>query len=296
MKILILRYTDQPAVNICKNMAVYSNYSSIIMNRDYSDLDGFDVVFYYNVNDIMKDNIYNRLKNSNQKICVGAQSWRLLLEPGWLNKFKALDNIAGICSPSKEILAEVIKQVNKDLVYKWTPFSADTELFKETTPIRSEGKLRVGYIGTFREDKKYLKVVKPAFDALKNEIELVIYGRASGKRLSIDKMYKAYNKMDCLVVGSKYESGPMPPLEAALCGRSTITTRCGFMENVFDDSTSIFIDGNSESLVEAMKVFINDRQSCIDKGARSKNRMLNEWNWKNVIKYQDDFFEGVKNV
>ena len=295
MRILILRYTDQPAVNICKNMAAYSKHGSIIMDRNYSNLNGFDVVFYYNVNDIMKDDIYRRLKNSDQKICVGAQSWRLLLEPGWLEKFRVLNNVVGVCSPSKLILAEVIKQVDKDLVYKWTPFSADTELFKETQPIRLDGKLRVGYVGTFREDKKYLEVVKPAFDALKDEIELVIYGRAGGKKLPINRMCEAYNEMDCLVIGSKYESGPMVGLEAALCSRMTISTDCGFMKEAFDEKSAIFIDHSSDSLIAAIRKILNNREFCVILGKNAYKRVKSIWNWETLIKMQDDFFEAVYN-
>lgn len=296
MKVLLLRHTDQPAVNIVENISTYSKYNCTIVNRNFNKLDGYDVIFYYNINDVMIDNTYTMLKNSNYKIGVGIQSWRLLLEKGWLKKFNDLTNIVAFCSPTKDILDAVTDISIKEFLSIVTPFAPDTALFKEIEQIRLTGKLRVGYVGTFREDKRYKEVIRPAFDLLDGKIEEVIIGRASGKRLSHTEMCLAYNKMDCIVCGSKYESGPMPPMEAALCGRPIITTRCGMMESVFDNTTTIFIDDNYKSMYDAIRTFINDRQLCMKMGENAKRKLTEDWTWKNLIQHQDRLFEGVYNA
>ena len=296
MKVLILRHTDQPAVNIVKNISMYSKYNCTIVNRDFNKLNGYDVIFYYNINDIMIDSTYNMLKNSNYKIGVGIQSWRLLFEKGWLRKFNTLSNIVAFCSPTEEILNTVTNVSAKKLLFIRTPFAPDVTLFKETESIRLTGKLRVGYVGTFREDKCYKEIIRPAFDLLDGEIDEIIIGRASGRRLSHTEMYLVYNKMDCIVCGSKYESGPMPPMEAALCGRPTITTKCGMMESVFDNTTTIFINNDYKSMYNAIKIFINDRQLCMKMGKNSKRKLTEDWKWGNLIQYQDKLFGDIYDV
>lgn len=295
MKILIVRFTDQPAVNIVENISRHSKHDCSIITRDNLNIQNkSDIVFYYNVNDIFQPAVYKMLHSTQQQVAVGAQSWRLLLEKDWIDKLKLL-NIVGVCSPSEEILSEVLKRLPAK-VSAHTPFSADDRKFRETRTIDVNGRLRVGYVGTFREDKQYNVIVKPAFDALKGKIDLVIYGRASGKRLAHHQMIQAYNEMDCIVVGSKYESGPMPPIEAALCGRPTITTRCGMMEYTFKDGGAIFIDNNYESLVGAVNKFISNKQLCIDIGKEAKNILINDRSWSNSIEPQDKFFDEILNV
>ena len=295
MKILIVRFNDQPAVNIVENIQKYSKYNCDITTRnDLNICNRADVVFYYNVNDLFQPIVFNMLKKTQQPICTGIQSWRLIFEPEWVSKINLL-NIKGICSPSKKILDAALKIVNVSIGVV-TPFSADTGLFKEKIRINPESVLRVGYVGTFREDKRYNEVVKPAFDIVKNNVHLIIFGKASGKRLSHSEMVNAYNNMDCIVCGSKFESGPMPLIEAGLCGRPAITTRCGMTEDIFNDITSIFIDGDYRSLVDAINVFIKNKGICIRKGQMSKDRIIKSWSWDNLITYQDKFFEEVFNV
>lgn len=291
MNVLILRHTDQPAVNIVENIKLHSQHVCTVTDRNSLNITGFDVVFYYNVNDVFQPAVYKMLKETQCPICVGAQSWRLTFEPGWIKQIKDL-NIVGVCSPTFDILTVVRGIINTN-VYKVTPFSADKVLFREVIPIKVEGALKVGYVGTFRTDKQYNKVVKPAFDILKHKIKLVIYGRASGNRLDHSEMYKAYNGMDCLVVGSKYESGPMPPLEAALCGRPTITTKCGMMLDIFGFGGAKFIDNTYQSLVNAITFFIDNRQRCVDMGICAKNIISNSKSWGIIIKNQDVFFDEV---
>jgi glycosyltransferase involved in cell wall biosynthesis len=298
MKILIIRHTDQPAVNICDNIKKFSSHDCKIINRDevFLDKHGVDLIFYYNVNDLFQPETYAMLLSSRVPICVGLQSYRILFEVDWVAKFLKL-NIIGVCSPSKEIINKFISEVGYMLdVYNHTPFSADERYFSVKSPIQSEGKLRVGYVGSFRDDKKFLEVIKPALDMLKDKIEPVIYGRASGKRLGHKDMSFGYNNMDCLVVGSSHESGPMPPLEAALCGRPTITTRCGMMEDVFDNDSACFIDGNYKSLAAAIDLLYNNRLLCKEKGANARRRMFTFWNWKNLIEHQDNFFKACYEI
>jgi len=294
MKVLIVRYNDQPAVNIVDNMTMFSRYRCDVRTRDRLDVSGYDVVFYYNINDIFTTNVYDMLVKTQTHICVGAQSWRFTFESEWIDKFPNL-NVIGVCSPTGEILDAVLKRI-PPVVSAVTPFSADRRFFTETDSIRTEGKLRVGYIGTFREDKRYLDIVKPAFDQLKGQVEFNIIGKASGKRVEHTKMVEEYNTMDCLVVGSKYESGPMPPLEAALCGRPTITTKCGMMQDVFEMSGAIFISGDYNALVNTIKMLMIDRDLCISIGQDAKNRLMYEWDWSTLMKKQDDFFERVYNA
>jgi glycosyltransferase involved in cell wall biosynthesis len=159
-------------------------------------------------------------------------------------------------------------------------------------------KLRVGFVGSFTSCKNFKTVTEVAFNILKDEVEPMLYGRV-GKRVDHKDMYKEYNKMDCMVVSSKvnekrpYETGPVPPLEAALCGRPTVTTRCGQLPYTFDDTQALFYDGTVEGLVNSLKIFINDRKLCKEMGRNAREQMLGPAGWPNIVKTHDRFFERV---
>lgn len=302
MKILILRHTDQPAMNICKNIAKYSKHDCIIVDRDFRHLDGFNVVFYYNVNDLVYDNrkeYYKKIQDSNYKIAVGVQSHRVL-DFGLMDRIKSLNNIVGICSPKQSTMDEVKRALKgKDFIYNLTPFSADSNIFKPKREISNNGRLKVGYVGSDTPNKRFNDVIKPAFEILKDEVELLLYGKV-GKRVAHSNMCDEYNKMDCLVVSSlrngsfeRVETGPMPPLEAALCGRPSITTRCGIMPETFNDSEALFHDATVDGLVNSIMKFVKSRKLCKKMGMKARKRMLTDRSWQKLIKHQDDFFDLV---
>lgn len=306
MKVLIIRPNDQPGVNISKNIVKYSKHDCTVITRDMdlrSYYDDYDVVLYHNLNDIIYDNrkhVYNMVKNSDYKISVGVQSHRVL-DRGFMPRVDALDNIVGICSPTENHLMEVKQALNnKDLVYVVTPYSADEELFKPTREIDESGrdKLKVGFVGSYTACKQFRLVTEAAFRILKDEVEPLLYGQV-GKRIPHNKMCEEYNKMDCMVVSSlvnevrPHETGPVPPIEAAMCGRPTITTECGQMPTTFDDTQAIFYDGTVDGLVSALKKFVGSRKLCKEMGQNARTQMLTVRSWKNIIKPQDLFFEKV---
>lgn len=303
MRILILRHTDQPAVNICNNIAKYSKHTCTVADRDYPNLNGFDVIFYYNINDLVYDNrkkYYEEMKNSNRKIAVGIQSHRVL-DFGLMGRVLALDNIVGICTPTDTNMEEIKAALYyKNLVYEVTPFSADQDMFKLTNEVdeNSRDKLKVGYVGSYTPNKCFKPVVLPALEELKDEVKPMLYGQV-GSRVSHDHMFEEYNKMDCLIVSSlvnekrPHETGPMPPMEAALCGRTTVATRCGQLSYIFDDGQLLYFDGTSEGLVIALRQLNNDRRLCKKMGNDARKQMLGKSSWQNIIKAQDEFFERV---
>lgn len=303
MKILIIRHTDQPAVNICKNIAKHSKYDCTVIDRSQPIPKGYDVIFYYNINDLVYDNrknFYNKMQKSDYRISVGIQSHRVL-DYGLMHRVDNLVNIVGICTPTPTNLIEIQDALGyKDLVYGVTPFSADSDKFRLTTEIdeTSDGKLKVGYVGSFTPNKRFKPVVLPALEVLKSEVTPLLYGQV-GRRVAHGDMYKEYNKMDCLIVSSlvnkkrPHETGPMPPMEAALCGRATVTTRCGQLPSIFNEDQALFYNGASEDLVVALRQFIKDRKLCKQMGINAKKQMEGPKGWPNVIKAQDKFFEEV---
>lgn len=303
MRVLILRLTDQPATNICKNIARYSKHDCVVGHRDtnlntcYND---YDLIFYYNINDLVYDNrrqLYNMLQKSRYKICTGIQSHRVL-DFSLMGRVRDLKAIVGICTPKASTMDEIKEAIDhKDLVYTVTPFSADQELFRPEQEISTSGKLRVGYVGSDTPNKRFNDVIKPVLNILKDEVEPHLYGRV-GKRVAHGDMCKEYNKMDCLVVSSHRpqgpsETGPMPPMEAALCSRPTITTRCGLMSDTFNEDEAIFHDATVEGLVAALRKFIDSRELCREMGLKARQRILTDRSWNELIKFQDEFFEQV---
>ena len=178
----------------------------------------------------------------------------------------------------------------------------DPLIFKMTKSLNTHIRLKLGYVGTFREDKRFKKVLEPVLDKLKSILELRIVGKAGQERIPHERMVTAYNDMDVLAMPSRFEGAPLPPLEAALCGRSTVGTKCGDLEEVFDFYSATLFDAlddenTSKTLMEeAIIELYEHREDLVQKGEIARDRVMELRSWEdNVINDYDNMFEEVAN-
>ena len=286
MKILCIRHTDEPAKNICASIKRHSSHIIIIKDRNV-DPNKFnvDLVFYYNICDLFKDHVMSRAINCKHPIVVGIQSYKIVLQNKYdlLKKIPKLIGISTLNNDLKKILEPIY---NLPIITSYC--SANELLFRETKPINKNGKLRIGYVGTFRKDKQFNKIMKPLMSDLKHNISFNIAGKA-GKKMLYPSMPQFYNSIDLLLCTSNYEGGPLPPIEAAFCGRPTLTTKVGFMEDCFGDFDVFF--ENLEDLQEKILNIIHHRKVLLDMADYVRDFVYNNWHWKHIIKYTDQIFE-----
>lgn len=284
MEILIISsdYESLPHKTIVDNIVKHLPEYRFSIYRSINPNCNADVIYFLNIMDIIKNGYYPK-NAGNIPSCTSIRSHRSFQE--YPEKLKEiLPHFKAISGDNWKMLSNV------DFPNKFiTPHAADESKFQETQPIDSNSKkLTVGYVGSFRDDKQY-KIFQKATKKLGNKIVIKLAGKVS-KKLAFDDMCEYYASVDCIVCCSKQEGGPTPPLEAALCGRSTITTDVGFMKEAFGN-TATFFDGTEKDLIQKIEFLINHRHFLIELGQKAKKRIKNQWNWAILVKNYKDMFE-----
>jgi len=289
MQILIVSsdYLSQPHNTIVDNIIKHLpehlfKITNIPTNEEmaFANVADNNIIYFLNIMDMIKYTVPYNLKIP---ACVSIRSYRSIQEypeklAEILPKFKAIsaDN------------AHMIYSIEHPKKFE-TPHSADSDLFKETKAIDTTArKLTVGYVGSWRDDKQY-KLFQKATEKLKGKLIIKLVGKVS-KKIAFADMPDYYNDIDVLVCCSRQEGGPTPPLEAALCGRSTISTDVGFMKNAFGPNISLF-DGRVENLVERLLFLVNHRTFCKEMGQKAKIHIQTHWNWNNLVENYRQMFE-----
>lgn len=92
------------------------------------------------------------------------------------------------------------------------------------------------------------------------------------ENVDFKEMPELYQRMGVYVCNSvdNFETGPMPPMEAMLCGTPVVSTQIGTLAEVFEDQKNIlFHDGSMEGITMAVNRIEEDdklRQKIIDSG------------------------------
>lgn len=273
MRILIVSSdaTSQPHGSIIRALTEYlPDYGVTIWNGVYNICE-FDVIYFLNVMDVIK---HSYIIPDDIPCCASIRSHRAIQEyPEELKK--VLDEISAVSADNKRLIDQI--EHPKKFV---TPHAPTSDLFKQTTPVYEGKKLVAGYVGSFRKDKRY-DIFEKAIKNLKGKVIPKTVGKVSEK-IAYSKMGEYYNSIDVLVCCSSQEGGPTPPLEAALCGRSTITTEVGFMQKAFNSHVTYF-DETHEDLTKKLLFLSNHRDLCKKLGENAKNQIKTYWNWERLI-------------
>lgn len=75
----------------------------------------------------------------------------------------------------------------------------------------------------------------PLIDAMIRERIPVIYADRQGRNCVYEDYPALYNKMDCLLVASKHEGGPVAVFEALQCGRPIVGAAVGVIPDIIQD-------------------------------------------------------------
>jgi glycosyltransferase involved in cell wall biosynthesis len=296
MKVAILgEFPSQPANNTAHNIKKYSSNEVNLYHR-YANLSliDADVIFYFNILDMLiPEQAQKQMIGNEYKLCTTVRSWRIIQNKDLQDKLKELEQYITVLSANNK---SILEQVKFEGIKKRMYEAPDPNIFRKTHPVSKRGKLRVGYVGTFREDKRYKSVLENLFKKYEQIIETKIYGNA-GTSVPITKMVDAYNDMDILVMPSRWEGAPLPPLEAALCGRMTVGTECGDLTEIFDyKSSSLFpiVEQIPSTVVQFEEVLIDlytHRNDAVIKGEEARKVVLEKRNWGDVVKFYDNMFE-----
>ena len=89
-------------------------------------------------------------------------------------------------------------------------------------------------------------------EMLRRSIPVVYYDRR--RNCTYDDYPRLYNQMDCLLVASKFEGGPVAAYEAMMCGRPVVGPAVGVLPELIEQKrTGMLCERNAESLAEGLE-------------------------------------------
>ena len=210
-----------------------------------------------------------------------APPWPLIL---FLRKFRGVnvvsDRLHRLFSDEKINNVPTHPQYKVNPVY--TPNGVDTEVFRPTTPLTSDGPLRVGFAGTAKgihdARKGYSEYVVPA--CCKAGCKLITAIARTETCLPPEQMPEFWNSVDVMLLPSSSEGFSIAALEAAACGRPVISTRVGGSTELIRDGQSGFlVDRTVNAIAEKLVYLQGDRDGLTIMGAMARDVVVSAWSW-----------------
>lgn len=176
----------------------------------------------------------------------------------------------------------------------WLSNGVDGDIFKVIKPIEKR-KTKVLWVGStiHKRIKGYDKILLPLSKELKrrnidHDFKLV---NSHGKnRWSPQQMANWYNGGTIYVVTSKAEGTPNPALEAASCGCTIVSTKCGNMpELIVDGKNGYLCDQNLHVILQTI-LKTKDNQKSLQ---LNMQKTIQDWHWKVRSKQFFDLFRKL---
>lgn len=149
----------------------------------------------------------------------------------------------------------VMETGNKSVVI---PFSFNTSRFS-TLPYPKE--FTIGYMGIDSKMKQFEWV-----DQIGSELGIPVIGARRTNHVGGEyegKELEFYKQISCYVMSSWDESGPLPPIEALLCGRPIVATNVGMMPYVFERGAGgVLTTINYDKLKSGVEHVRNNFKAC----------------------------------
>jgi len=163
-----------------------------------------------------------------------------------------------------------------------TQNGVDTEVFKPTAPLSTDGPLRVGFAGTAKgihdARKGYSEYVVPA--CCKAGCKLITAIARTETCLPPEQMPEFWNSVDVMLLPSSSEGFSIAALEAAACGRPVISTRVGGSTELIRDGQSGFlVDRTVNAIAEKLVYLQGDRDGLTIMGAMARDVVVSAWSW-----------------
>lgn len=160
--------------------------------------------------------------------------------------------------------------------------------------------LVVGWVGNsaWESDKEDFKgvntILKPTIEKLAKDGYKIerFFADKTERMIPHDKMVEYYSKIDVLVCTSKIEGTPNPVLEAMACGVPVISTDVGIVNDALGKLGHKYIlkERTKECLEQTFKDFFENLDD-IEKLSNENLKQIKNWEWKNICKKFEKFFD-----
>lgn len=198
-------------------------------------------------------------------------------------------------------LGEFAKTVSHDAAY--IPAGVDHEYFRPSRSIGKGRKLTIAWSGQFdpknKNTKCYEDVLLPLQAKLGDTFLWQINKSDARNCLSFPEVRRWYHSADIYLCTSLSEGTPMPPFEAAACGRAVVSTRVGAVPLLVDEEflAPAFTDEKSaqhsiDSLASILNGLHNNREPMIHAGQRNRRRIEEQFTWTRLAPRWLSFIAG----
>lgn len=169
---------------------------------------------------------------------------------------------------------------------EYTRCGYDSSLFY---PIKKQDpkKIIIGWCGNsnpkyHRNGKGFSEIIKPLTNLLDQNLYTFKFADSFKLEIPHQNMNHYYNQIDLLLIASKEEGQPMPPVEAAGCAIPTIATNVGIIPELIEDGISGKIINRN---IESFKLSIENisKEELNKWGNEALQTAKNYWVWENVI-------------
>jgi len=177
---------------------------------------------------------------------------------------------------------EYIQGIHQNTHY--TPLLVDTDFYKSmlTTNLTNE-RFMVGWAGNESNRLKNLELRDAVIDALPKDVIFKKAGKAQSQHHPIypkGTMPLYYSTLDCLILTSRNEGGPLVAFEAMSCGTPVISTRVGNMPELIQNGVNGFlVKPIVEDFTEKILYLKNNPTVLAQMKIDARKTILEDWTW-----------------
>lgn len=201
----------------------------------------------------------------------------------------------GVSVDNKQLHDLFLKFLPKQRLFV-TRLAADPDIFGMDRPI-SGNKLTFGFCGNTKLERKRYDVYQTIKNELRKEFNWLEREQDFEELQNQEILREFYNRLDILLITSRVEGGPLPLIEAAMCGRIVISSKVGLAPEFIRSGINGFLVNLEPShYISLLKRILNKEYDLNQISCEAQKTALLEFSWPQVIEQWDFFLESCLNV
>ncbi len=200
----------------------------------------------------------------------------------------------GVSAPNKLIYDLLSKRIENEKLF-YTRLAADPDFFRMSQPIKDSAKMTIGFCGNKDAERKRYDIYEDIKEGLGDQY-LWLERTQLNAGQQYDVIQQFFNRIDILVITSRVEGGPLPLIEAAMCGRVVISSKVGLAPEFIDhEKNGFLIDLDTEDYIETLTKILDGKYDLHSISLEARKTALGKFSWPTVIDQWDNFFRDSLN-